>query len=97
MDNVFVAGVNVGGMIGGAMANAMNNNLSGQSAQVNMNSAQAGNQADGVACPSCKTILPKGAKFCFECGMKLAGNTCPSCGNPIVAGAKFCLECGQKL
>ena len=90
-------GVNVGGMIGGAMANAMNNNLSGQSAQVNMNSAQAGNQADGVACPSCKTILPKGAKFCFECGMKLAGNTCPSCGNPIVAGAKFCLECGQKL
>ena len=90
-------GVNVGGMIGGAMANAMNNNFSGQSAQANVNSAQAANQADGVACPSCKTILPKGAKFCFECGMKLSGNTCPSCGNPIVAEAKFCLECGQKL
>lgn len=90
-------GVNVGGMIGGAMANAMNSNFFGQSAQANVNSAQAGNQADGVACPSCKTILPKGAKFCFECGMKLAGNTCPSCGNPIVAGAKFCLECGQKI
>ena len=90
-------GVNVGGMIGGAMANVMNSNLSGQSAQANVNSVQTGNQADGVACPSCKTILPKGAKFCFECGMKLAGNTCPTCGNPIVAGAKFCLECGQKL
>lgn len=90
-------GVNVGGMIGGAMANAMNSNLSGQSAQANVNSAQACNQADGVPCPSCKTMLPKGAKFCFECGMKLAGNTCPTCGNPIVAGAKFCLECGQKL
>lgn len=90
-------GVNVGGMIGGAMANAMNSNLSGQSVQANVNSAQAANQADGVACTSCKTILPKGAKFCFECGMKLSGNTCPSCGNPIVAGAKFCLECGQKL
>lgn len=90
-------GVNVGGMIGGAMANAMNSNLSGQSVQATANSVQTGNQADGIACPSCKTMLPKGAKFCFECGMKLSGNTCPSCGNPIVAGAKFCLECGQKL
>lgn len=90
-------GVNVGGMIGGAMANAMNNNLVPQNSQTNAMAGGTAIQSGEIACPSCKTILPKGAKFCFECGMKLAGSACPSCGNPIVAGAKFCLECGQKL
>lgn len=94
-------GVNVGSMVGGAMANAMSNNLSPQGTQPALNGQSegmvSGGQIGEIACPSCKTLLPKNARFCYECGMKLSGITCPSCGKPIVAGAKYCLECGQKL
>ncbi|MCR4754192.1 MAG: SPFH domain-containing protein [Lachnospiraceae bacterium] len=85
-------GVNVGGMIGGAMANAMNNvtQENDQSDTRNIGDKQ-------ISCPKCQTMLPPGAKFCFNCGMKLEGNLCPACGKPLVAGAKFCFECGQKL
>jgi membrane protease subunit (stomatin/prohibitin family) len=51
-------------------------------------------------CPDCKTPNPKGAKFCLNCGAKLAVSTpgvCPKCGHTVKAGAKFCPECGAKL
>ena len=44
-----------------------------------------------VNCPSCSHQNPERAKFCLECGQRLAG-ACPHCGTELPAGAKFCLE-----
>src|SRR5204863_4331415 len=39
---------------------------------------------------------PDRAKFCLECGARLAPS-CPRCGTELPAGAKFCLECGHRV
>ena len=50
-----------------------------------------------LVCPQCKAET-HGAKFCPECGFKLAVQTqCPKCSAEIAPGAKFCPECGDKL
>jgi len=48
-----------------------------------------------LVCPQCESET-HGAKFCPECGHKLAAPpaVCGSCEQPIPAGAKFCPECG---
>jgi len=52
-------------------------------------------------CANCGTELPKGAKFCSNCGVKAvaerAGNYCRECGVELKAGAKFCHACGQTV
>lgn len=52
----------------------------------------------GVKCPSCGVENTQGAKFCTECGGKMAAEKvfCPNCGVEIPATAKFCTECGTK-
>ena len=47
-------------------------------------------------CPRCQHENPPSAKFCLECGSRLAP-TCAQCGSALPAGAKFCLECGQSV
>ncbi len=50
-----------------------------------------------MTCPTCNAANPAGAKFCVECGTRLAV-ACPTCGattNP--PGARFCAECGTRL
>ena len=47
-------------------------------------------------CPRCHTPSPAGAKFCAECGQRLAGH-CPACGAAAVADAPGCGSCGQSL
>jgi class 3 adenylate cyclase/tetratricopeptide (TPR) repeat protein len=49
-----------------------------------------------VNCPSCAHQNPERAKFCLECGQRLA-TACPQCGTELPAGAKFCLECGHRV
>ncbi len=53
-----------------------------------------------IQCPTCKTELEDGAKFCSVCGNKIEipqqKISCPVCGNPLAAGAKFCSICGTK-
>ena len=50
-----------------------------------------------LACPKCHAET-HGAKFCPECGFKLAVLAqCPKCAAEIAPGAKFCPECGEKL
>lgn len=51
--------------------------------------------ANSQKCRSCGANLTPGAKFCPECGAKVA-SVCPKCGTPT-NGAKFCPECGEKL
>ena len=53
-------------------------------------------------CTKCGAPLPKNAKFCLECGEKVAPAipadmiVCPECGNTVAKG-KFCPECGHKF
>lgn len=52
-----------------------------------------------MRCPSCHADNPDRAKFCLECGAKLAPavQACPQCGAELPVGAKFCLECGARI
>ena len=53
-------------------------------------------------CTKCGATLPQNAKFCLECGEKIAPAipadmiVCPECGNTVAKG-KFCPECGHKF
>ncbi len=50
-----------------------------------------------AACPKCGAALQPGAKFCPECGTRLAqGRFCAECGATVAANAKFCPECGAR-
>jgi predicted ATPase/class 3 adenylate cyclase len=47
-----------------------------------------------MPCPRCQHENPPQAKFCLECGARLAA-ACAQCGTQLPSGAKFCLECGK--
>jgi Double zinc ribbon len=49
-----------------------------------------------MQCPRCQHANPPQAKFCLECGTRLA-LACAACATELPAGAKFCLECGQPV
>ena len=79
----------VGGAVAGTVGGAMNDAFN----QTNVPNNQ---------CAKCGAPLPQNAKFCLECGEKVAhvmqDNTviCPSCGKTVAKG-KFCPECGYKF
>jgi class 3 adenylate cyclase/tetratricopeptide (TPR) repeat protein len=47
-----------------------------------------------MQCPRCRHDNPVRAKFCLECGTRLA-LTCSQCSTELPPSAKFCLECGH--
>jgi double zinc ribbon protein/adenylate/guanylate cyclase family protein len=49
-----------------------------------------------MICAACRHENPARAKFCLECGARLAPS-CPQCGTELPPAAKFCLECGHRL
>ena len=49
-----------------------------------------------MQCPRRQHENPPQAKFCLECGVRLA-QPCGNCGTELPQGAKFCLECGQPV
>jgi class 3 adenylate cyclase/predicted ATPase len=49
-----------------------------------------------MQCPQCQGENRDTAKFCEECGSKLA-RACPGCGQEVSPRAKFCPECGAGL
>lgn len=65
-------------------------------------SAPAEAPAPEAKCEKCGATLPQNAKFCLECGEKVAPPVpegmivCPECGKTVAKG-KFCLECGHKF
>ncbi len=64
-----------------------------------MNEALNGAPISQTKCAKCGATLPANAKFCLECGEKVAqSNTvvCPECGKTVTKG-KFCPECGHKF
>ncbi|RJO79831.1 SPFH domain-containing protein [Nocardia panacis] len=53
-------------------------------------------QADST-CSSCRTTNPVGARFCMDCGERLAAALhCHGCGAELAAVAKFCGACGLR-
>ncbi|MBI3030616.1 MAG: AAA family ATPase [Candidatus Rokubacteria bacterium] len=49
-----------------------------------------------MKCPRCQAQNREGARFCEECGARLA-LSCPSCGAEVTPGKKFCGSCGAGL
>jgi class 3 adenylate cyclase/tetratricopeptide (TPR) repeat protein len=49
-----------------------------------------------MQCSKCGHENRSGAKFCEECGTRLA-QTCPKCQCEISPSAKFCPECGEQV
>lgn len=49
-----------------------------------------------MKCPNCQAENPAQAKFCWNCGTKLA-QTCTNCGSELPPGARFCSNCGQPV
>jgi len=49
-----------------------------------------------MECPTCKTDLPDGSKFCNQCGSPQS-LACQACGHGNAASAKFCADCGAIL
>ena len=47
-------------------------------------------------CPQCQHENPADAKFCLECGRRVA-LSCGACGTELPVGAKFCKQCGQAV
>ncbi|MBO5891452.1 MAG: SPFH domain-containing protein [Oscillospiraceae bacterium] len=80
----------IGGVVAGTVGGAMNDAL---------NQTPAGTTD---TCVKCGAALPENAKFCLECGEKVAPKLpdnmiiCPECGSTVVRG-KFCPECGHKF
>ena len=75
----------VGGAVAGTVGGAMKDALGGTQSK----------------CPSCGAVVVNGAKFCNECGQKIAPVqvetvVCPNCNNTVAKG-KFCPECGYKF
>lgn len=97
-------GLGVGLSAAGAMMPQISNMMQGAGfgQQPAQNQPATGVSAtDSAACIKCGAPLPANAKFCLECGEKVAPVEpsqiiCPSCGNPTPSG-KFCIECGTPL
>ncbi len=75
----------MGMMMGGQMANGLNQVLH-----------QEQPQAATTTCPNCKEANAPSAKFCGSCGQSLQKPkmACVKCGAELSDGAKFCGECG---
>jgi hypothetical protein len=51
-----------------------------------------------ATCPQCEAPLAPNAKFCPNCGAKIATQAfCKECGAKLQPGVKFCPECGTKV
>ena len=93
-------GGSIGNAVGGMMSNTVNQAV-GQQSNTSSSSARPGAVAE-LKCSKCGAELHPNAKFCLQCGEKvahpLAENEmiCPQCGAKIAKG-KFCLECGAAL
>lgn len=52
--------------------------------------------AEMSTCPSCQTLVARGARFCTHCGTQL-GSSCPQCDAATSHDDRFCTNCGRGL
>jgi len=96
-----VAGDMIGLGVGMAAAGAVAPQLGEMFKGFNPSAPAAAPVAE-AKCAKCGAALPENAKFCLECGEKVAPAVpadmvvCPECGNTAAKG-KFCPECGHKF
>ena len=95
----------VGFAAAGAVSGQLNEMIKGFNSPVGSDPAPTAAPApvaEASKCAKCGSDLPENAKFCFECGEKVApaipedSVVCPQCGKTVAKG-KFCLECGYKF
>jgi len=84
-------GAGFGAMMPGMIAQSMQ-----QAQQAKGGGAAAGAAVAGGFCANCGKGVPKGAKFCPNCGAQQVAAGCSGCGQPVPDGAKFCPNCGTK-
>ncbi len=98
----------VGGVVGGAVGNAMESAAGQPGSSWGMFAQTASGQGTGIqqpvdsaVCVKCGAVIPRGAKFCLNCGEKIEAEqpettVCPKCGKSVPK-ANFCPECGYKM
>ena len=95
-------GLGVGMAAAGAVAPQLGEMFKGFSTPTATPSVTPTQTEPETKCVKCGATLPQNAKFCLECGEKVAPAipadmiVCPECGNTVVKG-KFCPECGHKF
>lgn len=91
-------GIGAGGTLGQVFSNSVNQSVA-QPQQAGQAAVVAGGAVKGgKTCSKCGATNSAKAKFCSECGEKLASKKfCPECGGEVKKTAKFCSECGTKL
>ena len=52
---------------------------------------------EGSECSKCKEFVPKGTKFCPNCGNNMVATAKCVNGHDNPVGTKFCSECGGKV
>lgn len=96
-----VAGDMIGLGVGMAAAGAVAPQLGEMFKGFTPNTAESPAHSE-TKCAKCGAAIPTNAKFCLECGEKIAPAipdgmvVCPECGKTVAKG-KFCLECGYKF
>ncbi len=96
-----VIGLGVGLAAAGAIAPQVGEMFKGMNNTGNAQPQEAP-AAQIAKCAKCGAALPENAKFCLECGEKVAPAVpvgmvvCPACGQTVTKG-KFCPECGHKF
>ena len=100
--------LSIGMAAAGAVAPQMGEMFKGFSApaqaasEATVTPAPAATPTPEAKCAKCGAPLPENAKFCLECGEKVAPKipegmvVCPQCGKTVTQG-KFCFECGYKF
>jgi len=92
------------GMMGAFMGIGMGQNFGNVNTQTFMGAVSQAKdkeptQTGAKFCSECGAKLAPNAKFCPECGTKQIAEEglCPVCGAKVGTGKKFCHNCGQKL
>ena len=93
-------GLGVGMAAAGAVAPQLGEMFKGFGAPAQVTATPASEPE--AKCAKCGATLPQNAKFCLECGEKIAPPipdgmiVCPECGNTVAKG-RFCPECRHKF
>ena len=88
-----LAGLGIGLGTGTALGQMFAQNLASSPAH----KVTPNQNTDGKVC-TCGAVNSAKAKFCSECGTKLATKAyCSHCGSEVKKNSKFCSECGTKL